>query len=91
MSKITKEQIIKLQRKLKTDAAIGDVFGVSRQAIHQLRLKYGITALEERNKERNLEMIKLYKNGISGTKLSQKVDLSISQTYRILDSLKKKS
>ena len=37
MPRITKSQLIKLQKKFKTDAAIGEQFGITRQAIHQLR------------------------------------------------------
>jgi len=37
MSKITKQELIKLQKSLVTDEAIGEKFGITRQAIHQMR------------------------------------------------------
>jgi hypothetical protein len=42
MARISKAQLIKLQKKLKTDAAIGEQFGITRQAVHLLRKKFDI-------------------------------------------------
>lgn len=85
MARITKAQLIKLQNKYTTDAKIGEQFGITRQAIHQLRKKYGVDSSIVDNPERNAEIIKLYKSGKSGTALAKKFDLSISQTYRIIN------
>lgn len=52
MAKISKAELIRLQKKLKTDARIGEEFGITRQAIHQLRKKYGIKSRIAGNKER---------------------------------------
>jgi adenylate kinase len=88
MAKISKTQLIKLQKKLKTDSKIGETFGITRQAIHQLRKKYGIPSVLVKNKERNEKIIKAYKSGITGTSLANKFGLSISQTYRIINMSK---
>jgi hypothetical protein len=48
MAKISKDQLVKLQKKYITDHAIGKLFGISRQAVHQLRNKYGIPPVEEK-------------------------------------------
>ena len=40
MARITKAQLIKLQKKLKTDAKIGEQFGISRQAFNLSNLPY---------------------------------------------------
>lgn len=86
MAKATKTQIISLQKKLKTDDKIGKHFGITRQAIHQLRKKYGIPSNIAKNKERNEKIVKAYKAGASGTAVAKKFKLSISQTYRIINA-----
>jgi hypothetical protein len=85
MARISKAQLIKLQKKLTTDAAIGEQFGITRQAVHQLRKKYGIDSSLADNPERNAEIVAMYKGGASGTALAKKYKLSISQTYRIIN------
>lgn len=89
MARISKSQLIKLQKKLKTDAKIGEQFGISRQAVHQLRKKYGIESVIAKNVERNQKIVQAYKSGTSGTALAKKFKLSISQTYRIINEAKK--
>ncbi len=89
MARITKAQLIKLQKKLKTDAKIGEQFGITRQAVHQLRKKYAIESVIAKNAERNEKIIKAYKAGASGIALAKKFKLSISQTYRIINESKK--
>ena len=88
MARISKTDLIKLQKKLKTDDAIGKKFGVTRQAVHQLRKKYGIDSVIAKNDERNAKIIKAYKTGTSGTSLSKKFGLSVSQTYRVINETK---
>jgi len=86
MGKISKGQLEKLQKKCKTDNAIGKLFGVSRQTIYQLRIKYGIPPVVEKNRDRDCDILKLYKNGVPGTKIAKKYKLSTSQTYRIINN-----
>jgi len=90
MAKITKAQLAKLQKKHKTDAAIGELFGITRQAVHQMRKKYGIDSSIINNPERNSSIVKAYDSGASGTALAKKFDLSVSQTYRIINEAKGK-
>jgi uncharacterized protein (DUF433 family) len=85
MAKISKAELIRLQKKLKTDARIGEEFGITRQAIHQLRKKYGIDSRIAGNKERNSEIVKLREAGKSVESLAKKYDLSIPQTYKIIN------
>lgn len=89
MARISKAQLIKLQKKLKTDAKIGEQYGISRQAVHQLRKKYGIESVIAKNVERNQNIVKAYSAGTSGTALAKKFKLSISQTYRIINETRK--
>jgi DNA invertase Pin-like site-specific DNA recombinase len=90
MARISKGQLEKLQKKYKTDEAIGNLFGISRQAVHQLRTKYDIAAVKDKHAERNQDIVRQYQHGTSGTKLAKKFKLSISQAYRIINSKKSK-
>jgi DNA invertase Pin-like site-specific DNA recombinase len=86
MALVSKTELIKLQKQLGTDDAIGKKFKVTRQAIHQLRKKYGIPSSYAGNPERNGKIISLYKKGSSGTDIAKKLDLSVSQVYRIINN-----
>jgi Mor family transcriptional regulator len=88
MARITKSQLVKLQKQLKRDAAIGAKFGITRQAVHQLRKKYGVSSVIEENPVRNKDIIKLYQNGKAVATIAKKFDLSISYTYRIISEAK---
>ncbi len=89
MAAITKAQLEKLQKKFITDAAIGAQFGITRQAVHQLRKKFGLESSLKDNPQRNRKIVKAYESGESGTALAKKYELSISQTYRIINENKK--
>jgi Mor family transcriptional regulator len=84
MSKISKQELIKLQKTLVTDEAIGKKFKVTRQAVFLMRKKYGIESRYVKNPKRNAGIIAAFKKGISGTDLAKKFELSVSQTYRII-------
>jgi DNA invertase Pin-like site-specific DNA recombinase len=90
MSKISKSELIKLQKVLKTDEAIGKKFGITRQAVHQMRQKYGIDSNLVKNDERNQKILSLFNKGIFGTEIAKKTGLSVSQTYRIINITGKK-
>lgn len=84
MARISKSELIRLQKKFKTDARIGEEFGITRQAVHQLRKKYGIESRTAGNPERNKDMVALRESGHSVEAIAKKFKLSIPQTYRIL-------
>jgi|WetSurMetagenome_2_1015567.scaffolds.fasta_scaffold00234_13 hypothetical protein len=84
MARISKQQLIKLQAKYKTDDAIGNLFGITRQAVHQIRNKYDIGPLADKHADRNVEIARAYKSGTPGTKLARKFKMSVSQVYRII-------
>ena len=88
MQKISKSQLEKLQKKYHSDSKIGELFGISRQAVHQMRKKYGVPPVKEKYVSRNSEIIALYKNGVPGTKIAKRLNLSRSHTYRIIESFK---
>ena len=85
MARISKNQLVKLQKKYKTDESIGDLFGISRQAVHQLRIKYELTPVDGKNMERDAQVVQLYNDGIAGTRLARRFNLSVSQVYRIIN------
>lgn len=85
MARITRSQLVRLQKKLKTDAAIGKEFGITRQAVHQIRKKYGISSNLINNPDRNDEIYNSYKEGLPVAKIMKKFKLSPSQTYRIIN------
>jgi DNA invertase Pin-like site-specific DNA recombinase len=84
MAKISKQDLIKLQKSLKTDAKIGARFGVTRQAVHQLRKKYGIDSRTAANPVRNKKILSLRKSGKSVDAIARQFELSLPQTYRII-------
>ena len=90
MASISKTELVKLQKTLKTDAEIGKKFKITRQAVHQLRKKYGIPSLLAKNDERNEKIKSQYDKGVSGMKIAEKMGLSVSQTYRIINEFGKK-
>jgi len=91
MARVSKSQLVALQKKLTTDEAIGKKFGITRQAIHHLRKKYGIASSFAKNPVRNASIVSLYKKGKPGTSLAKKFGLSVSQTYRIIITTGKRS
>ncbi|MCL2220280.1 MAG: hypothetical protein FWC23_09100 [Chitinispirillia bacterium] len=91
MPKISKAQFVKLQKAHKTDAAIGEALGVTRQAVHQLRKKLGIASSVADTSNRNAAIGEAYAAGMSGTAIAKKFGLSISQAYRVINAAKDKS
>ncbi len=87
MARIGRNQFIKLQKRYKTDEAIAKLYGLSRQAIHQLRNRYRIFPVPNKNKERNDQIIGLHKKGVSIIKLAKKFKLSVTHIYRIVKNI----
>jgi len=85
MAKITKPQFVALQKKHLTDAAISAALGINRQAVKQLRLKFGITVPQPDINARNASIVEAYIGGETGVSIAGRYGLSISQTYRVLD------
>lgn len=88
MARIGKNQLIKLQKKYKTDEEIGRLYNISRQAVHQMRAKYGIFPVQNRLNDRNQEIRRLYAEGVTAIKMSKKYKLSISQVFRIVRGMR---
>ena len=86
MARISKNQLIKLQKKYRTDNEIAQLYGITRQAVHRIRKKYGIPPVLNRHRERDAQIAALYKEGISILKIAKKYKLSTMHTYRIVKS-----
>jgi hypothetical protein len=84
MAKISKNGLISLQKSLITDEAIGKKIGVTRQAIHQMRQKYGIPAIRDKHAKRDDNIRLRAKKGCDVAKIAAHFNLSVSQTYRII-------
>jgi hypothetical protein len=94
MARISKQELVKLQKNLKTDAKIGAKFGITRQAVHQLRKKYAIESRTASNPLRNKKIVALHKTGKGVQTIAKQFQLSLPQTYRIIketEGSKKKS
>jgi len=58
--------------------------------VHQMRKKYGIPSNLAKNEERNDKVFAMYKKGATGMIIAKKFNLSVSQTYRIIENAKAK-
>jgi hypothetical protein len=84
MARISKNQLVKLQKRYHTDRAIGKLYGITRQAVHQLRAKHGLPPVADRHADRDSQIIRFYVRGVPGPKLARRFGLSLSQIYRIV-------
>ena len=86
MPRISRDQLIELQKGLRTDAAIGRKIKITPQAVHLLRKKHGIDSRLKNNPARNAKIIDRYKTGFTGPSIAKEFDLSATHLYRILNS-----
>ncbi len=84
MNLIGREQLVKLQKRYGSDAAIARFYGVGRQRIYKLRKKYDIPAVEGRNVRRNREICALHKDGVTAERIALQFKLSTSQIFNII-------
>ena len=84
MPRISKNQLLILQKRYNTDESIARIYGVTQQYIHKLRKKYGILPVVDKVSDRNKEIYNHYCSGLSGRRIARKYNLSKSQIYRII-------
>lgn len=87
MPRISKQELIRLQKKFITDEKIGEQFGITRSAIFQLRRKYGIESKKNKHAERNEKIIVLRAKGQKIIDIAEKVGISPVRTYAIIREL----
>jgi DNA invertase Pin-like site-specific DNA recombinase len=90
MAVVSKTELIKLQKSLRTDLAIARKFKVTRQAIQQLRNKYDIVSNWDKKPERDKRIIAMYKSGKTAEKIALNVRLSVAQIYRVTSGQRSK-
>lgn len=84
MQRISKTDLIRLQKTLKTDQAIADKFNITWQYVHQMRQRYGIQSLLKDTADRNNKIVTMFKNGMTGAEIAKKVRLSVFYVYKIV-------
>jgi DNA-binding CsgD family transcriptional regulator len=85
MPKISKAALIKLQKALRTDEAIGRNLGISRWTVYSIRSAYGIPSSFGDNPRRNEKIVALYKQGMYGTDIAKKIGLTAPMVYKIIN------
>jgi DNA invertase Pin-like site-specific DNA recombinase len=85
MSRISKTELIKLQKVLKTDERIAKKYRITRQAVQLMRKKYGIDSRLAMNPQRDRKIKAMYKAGKTGIEIARKLGLSLSQAYRVIN------
>ncbi|MBD3422360.1 MAG: helix-turn-helix domain-containing protein [Chitinivibrionales bacterium] len=84
MPRIGKQQIIRLQKKYNSDAKIGQLYGISRQAIYQLRCGYDLPPVKIKNHDRDRLIKQDFDQGTPVAAIAKKYKLSRMQIYRII-------
>lgn len=82
--RISRDQFVRLQKRYHTDQAIARLFGITRQAVHQLRNRYALDPVMDRHRRRNDDIARLYREGLSGERIARRYRISVSQVFRIL-------
>jgi Mor family transcriptional regulator len=90
MPRITKRELIDLQKKLGTDGAIAEKYRITRQAVHQMRQLYGIPSRFAKNPERNAKIVTQHDKGTATAAIAAKFGLSYISVYQIIKKAKAK-
>ncbi len=85
-----KTELIRLQKSLGADEAIAKKLKVCRQAIQQLRQRYGIETRYATHPKRNKEILSLFKSGKTGIEIAKKFGISLSHAYRLIAEMRGK-
>ena len=84
MARIGPEQLLALQRTYRSDAAIAALYGMSKQGVQRLRVKYGIPASPPDTGKRDDSIRTMRAGGASVSRISRRWNLSETHIYRIL-------
>jgi len=82
--RISKDLLLQLQSSLKTDQAIGERFGATRQAVQLLRKKHGIGYVRDKHPRRDARILVLRQMGLSSIAISEKTGLSATQVLKVI-------
>lgn len=81
---VSKTELIRLQKRHGADPGIADALCITRQAVHQARVKHGIPAIPDHQEIRNKKIVALRRKGKTGIEIAGLFGLSVSQTYRVI-------
>lgn len=81
---ITKNELLRLQKKFVTDPAIGEKLGIHDYKVRLIRNYYGIPAILRDNTKRNEKIVALYKKGMIGRVIAKKFGLTTIYVYTII-------
>jgi Zn-dependent peptidase ImmA (M78 family) len=87
VANIGREEMMDLVKVFKTDQGIADQYGVTRQAINLRRKQLKVLSSRANNPDRNRKMLDMSNNGTKVADISKAFNVSISHTYRILNSI----
>jgi len=83
MPRISKEELIELQKKLITDIDIARHLGITSPAVQYARKVYAIPSRYSGNSERNKEIVALYAKGTTAPEIANRFGLSACMVYQI--------
>ncbi len=83
MPKISKEELIELQKSLITDIAIARHLGIRHPAVQYARKVHKIPSRYSGNSDRNKEIVALYSNGLTAPDIAGRFGLSACMVYQI--------
>ena len=82
---VTAPELVALQEKFGTDAAIARHLGITRQSVFSARKQFGIGSVSKRIKsDRNNAIIQLHRSHFNPRRISEHLHMSLAHTYRIL-------
>jgi len=87
---VTPMYIKRMQSLYRTDKAIGDILGVTRQAVYRVRKELGIIPLANNKKQRNKKIIELNKQGLTGFEIARRLKISVTTVRRITQKFRGK-
>jgi DNA invertase Pin-like site-specific DNA recombinase len=83
MPRVSKEELIKLQKTLQTDVAIAKKLGMCPSSVYKMRKTFAITSRFSVNITRNAQIIELYSKGTIGDIIADKFGITPSMVSKI--------
>jgi hypothetical protein len=83
MSPISKNELLRLQKKYGNDVEVGKKLGVTRQRIYHIRTKYGIPSTRADHSKRDDKLFAMREKGATFQVLSDKFGIARSNAYYI--------
>ena len=88
MARVSRGELIRLQKLHGSDDAIAELFGISRQAVYQWRMRCGIPSRLQDIRKRNREIARLYREGRPVDRIAARYKLAEHSVYRIVQQVR---